>query len=267
MDVLRVILIVVGVVIITAVYFVERARRRRTGARLEQPEPERFEYSDDVLLKDEPSGEVLDRELEKLSSIVTEEWRGGFHDEVAVTSRPRAAEATKPTRPAPPVRQRDEARAKTQARSEPPGPALEKIIVLHVMAPEQRAFPGERIRAALEAVGLVYGQMRIFHRLTKGLAGEPIFSVANMLEPGWFDLEQMDSFVTPGVTLFMRLPGPVACMAAFDEMMAIATKLAEALNGELRDETRSVLSRQTIEHMREEIREFQRRLRLAQKIS
>ncbi len=267
MDVLRVILIVVGVVIIAAVYFVERARRRRAGARAEQPEPERFEYSDDVLFKDEPSGEALNRELEKLGGIVTEERRGGLHDEVTLASPARTPEAAKPTRPAPPVRQQEEAKAKAQARSESSGASLEKIIILHVMAPEQHAFPGEYIQAAFEAAGLVYGQMRIFHRLTQGRAGEPIFSVANMLEPGWFDLEQMDSFVTPGVTLFMRLPGPLDCMTAFDEMMTTAAKLADALDGELRDETRSVLSRQTIEHMREEIREFQRQLHLARKRS
>lgn len=267
MEVLRVILIVIGVVIIAAVYFVERARRRRVGARAEQPEPERFEYSDDVLLRDEPSGEVLDRELEKLGSIVTEERRNGLRDEEMAASPPRTPEAAKPMRPASSERQQGEVRAKTQVRSEPLGPVPEKIIILHVMAPAQHVFPGDLIRSALEDAGLVYGHMRIFHHLAQGQTGEPVFSAANMLEPGWFDLEQMDSFVTPGITLFMRLPGPLDCMAAFGEMMTAATKLAEALGGELHDATRSVLSRQTIEHMREEIREFQRQLHLARKRS
>jgi cell division protein ZipA len=72
----------------------------------------------------------------------------------------------------------------------------------------------------------------------------------------------MDRFTTPGVSLFLRLPGDVEGVRALDDMVGIARLLATELNGELRDETRSALSRQRIEHLRGEVLEFERKLRL-----
>ncbi len=45
-------------------------------------------------------------------------------------------------------------------------------------------------------------------------------------------------------------------------MLATAKAIAKQLQGELKDENRSVLTGQTIEHYRERIRDFSRRQRL-----
>ena len=48
-------------------------------------------------------------------------------------------------------------------------------------------------------------------------------------------------------------------------MIDQARRLAHALGGEVCDERRSVLTLQTVEHTREQIRDFNRKLLLAQK--
>ena len=35
------------------------------------------------------------------------------------------------------------------------------------------------------------------------------FSIANLVKPGTFDLAAIKTFYTPGITLFMQLPGQV----------------------------------------------------------
>ena len=73
----------------------------------------------------------------------------------------------------------------------------------------------------------------------------------------------MESFHTPGITLFLALPSPGGKpMEAFDAMLLTARAIAEQLNGELRDENRSVMMGQTIEHCRQRIRDFDMQSRL-----
>ena len=142
----------------------------------------------------------------------------------------------------------------------------EKIIVLHVTARQGETFHGADVLRVVETAGLGYGAMHIFHRYAQDHAGEqPVFSVANMVKPGWFERQAMERLTTPGLSLFMRLPGPVNGLAAFDEMLACARQLAQALGGEMLDERRSAWSRQTEVHTREQIQEYLRRRRLAVK--
>jgi cell division protein ZipA len=74
----------------------------------------------------------------------------------------------------------------------------------------------------------------------------------------------MDMFSTPAVSFFLGLPGPRHPKQAFDLMIAAARKLSTELNGELKDDQRSVMTSQTIEHYRNRIAEFERR-QLSQK--
>lgn len=142
-------------------------------------------------------------------------------------------------------------------------PVEEKIVVLSVVAHAGQTFQGPDILQAAQDIDLEYGDIGIFHRRdVAGSAQSDLFSMVNMVEPGIFDIDQMDRFATPGLTLFMRLPGPRDGLAMFSDMLCSAERLAANLDGELRDQTHSALSRQTIEHIKEEIMDHGRRLRL-----
>ncbi|MBT3437020.1 MAG: cell division protein ZipA [Oceanospirillaceae bacterium] len=139
-------------------------------------------------------------------------------------------------------------------------PAVEQVISILVTANDSQGLYGAQLRKLVEACGLVHGEMGIFHRFEDGLRlGKTQFSMANMMEPGTFDLNQMDHFHTPGVVFFLGLPTAQDSMKAFDFMLETAQCLATNLGGEVRDDQHSVMRPQTIEHCRQQIRDFERR--------
>ena len=166
---------------------------------------------------------------------------------------PVPATAPPPTAPAPRIPPRsDLGKRPTQI-------AVERIVSLFVMAREGQAFNGTDLIVAAEKAGLEYGDMGIYHRLVDGKreAG-PIFSVANMVKPGSFDLTRLDALRTPGLSFFMTLPGPVTALDAWDAMLPTAQRLAELLDGQVLDEERNAMGRQRIAHIRDELRGWDR---------
>lgn len=133
----------------------------------------------------------------------------------------------------------------------------EKVIAINVAAKSGQQFFGDDIRAAAAAAGLLHGDMKIFHYMKPEVsARRAIFSMANMVEPGFFDIAQLDNLTTPGLTLFMCLPNAMDASAAYDTMLDVARHLAKALDGKVLDGTRSVLTQQAIELQREELRAY-----------
>ncbi len=136
---------------------------------------------------------------------------------------------------------------------------IERIISLFVTAREGRLFRGVDLVVAAEKVGLEFGDMNIFHRLDeRSAAMGPVFSVANMVKPGNFDLAHIDALATPGLGFFMTLPGPLNALDAWEAMLPAAQRMAELLDGMLLDSERNGLGRQGIQHMRDELRNWDR---------
>jgi cell division protein ZipA len=148
------------------------------------------------------------------------------------------------------------------SESRPPEDIL--VLAMTVMARAGKSFAGGELQTALEALGLRHGDMGIFHYREAGKSARSVadFSVANVLKPGAFELDSMADKSTPGVALFVQLPGPGDPGAAFEGMLRAARKLADRLDGVVCDETRSTLTGQAINHMRERIAEFHRKQRL-----
>lgn len=145
----------------------------------------------------------------------------------------------------------------------PPSPAAAApadVVVLHAMAPRGDTFAGQQLLDAVLAQGLRYGARRIFHRHDSDDGSGPIlFSMANAVKPGDFELDRMDEFTTPGVSFLMILQDAEDPLATFNRMYDTATTISERLGGELKDETRSALTPQTVEHYRQRITEYTRR--------
>jgi len=136
---------------------------------------------------------------------------------------------------------------------------VERIVTLFVVAREGGHFNGPDLVVAAEKAGLEFGDMGIYHRLVDGKRElGPIFSVANMLKPGNFDLARLDALRTPGVSFFMTLPAPLPALDAWDAMLPTAQRLAELLDGQVLDEERNALGRQRIAHIRDQLRGWDR---------
>ncbi len=138
-------------------------------------------------------------------------------------------------------------------------PVTNEVLILYVLMPEGQDINGAMLLPSLLTLGFKYGEMNIFHRHQDSAgSGEVLFSLANMFNPGTFDLEEMDKLHTRGLSLFMTLPGPGEALQNFNLMHSAAKKLAEEFGGQVLDGQRSMLTVQTVRHYVERIREFQR---------
>ncbi len=139
-------------------------------------------------------------------------------------------------------------------------PAAEEIFVINVLKESAPQLNGLDIVNVFKACDLRHGEMSAFHRFEKANAqGRIQFSVVNTLKPGVFDINDMESLQTPGISLFMSLPGPENPMEAFDAMSEMAQVFARNFSASVYDESHSALTPQTLEHYRHRIREFSRK--------
>jgi cell division protein ZipA len=132
-----------------------------------------------------------------------------------------------------------------------------QVLVINVMARPNSSIHGDELLPAMLSAGLRFGDMSIFHRHADRRGGPVLFSVANALNPGTFDLNEISDFTTQGVTFFMTLPNVANNMLAFEQMLATARHVQSALDAELKDDNRSVMTAQTVEHYRQRIRDFE----------
>ena len=136
-----------------------------------------------------------------------------------------------------------------------------EVFMLNVVARSPSGFNGGDILHILLACDLRFGDMSFFHRHEEKAGLGPIqFSVANMMQPGVFDLDEMADVSTPGLVFFLTLPGPDNMMQAFDYMLETARAVARNLEGDVLDETRSAMTSQTLEHSRQKVRDLERRM-------
>jgi len=139
----------------------------------------------------------------------------------------------------------------------------QKIVTLRVVARDKGAFAGDDLVLILRGIGMRLGKFGIFHHYEGTDESDVVFSVASLVEPGNFDLENVKEQQIPGISIFMVLPGPVEGANAFDLMITAARALSQSLNAELLDESGSTLSIQRERYLREEVIQFQHGIMVA----
>jgi len=126
------------------------------------------------------------------------------------------------------------------------------LIQASVVARRGETFSGEELRDALLDLGLVHGEMDIFHRYDRSFR-EPLFSVASLVKPGTFPMDDMKAFDCPGVVFFFqptKVPDP---LAVFDDLFETSRDLAEKLDGIEWDEHREPLTEESVRALRERV--------------
>jgi len=237
---LRVIIAVIGAIVFGLIYLFGRPKKPGQGRRMPtlrgESAGERIEptlgTADEAGESEQGSLDVgMREELERLGSEIVAKREGPGSD---APKRPMAG-----------------------ARPDQP---IERIVTLFVAARAGDLIHGPDLVVAAEKAGLAFGDMGIFHRLVSGKpdAG-PIFSMANMVKPGNFDMRHIEELHTPGVSFFMALPGPLSALDAWDAMLPTAQRLAELLDANVLDEERNALGRQRVAHLRDELRAWDRK--------
>jgi len=201
------------------------------------PTPEALPPDSTPIVPEEPVGRTPRRRRTNQLSL-------GFEDEAPQpppSSRPHRGE--RPDRP--------ERRPAARAAAPPPPPAPE-VLALFLRPARSPAFLGPTLLKTLNAVGMRFGDMNIYHHFGAGelRAEQPLFSLANMFEPGQFDPDAMEDFQTAGLAMFIQFPAPLDGPVAFELFLNTAQRLAEALDADLQSEPNKALDSATIENMR-----------------
>ncbi len=240
---LRIALAIVAVIIIAAIYIWYRANTK------------------DRMIDDLSSDDLdLTGELDGIPSITEVDEAIGLPDDLRSEFQGVSKELREET-----ISQRVQA-AKRQIQapdkpkpevSRPSSDGKQMVIVFHVVAREPELFTGPMIEQMMSELELEYGDMEVYHynlhRLDKK---QSVYCVANMLKPGTFDLQTMDTFKTPGLTFILQLPGPQDGLKSFNIMVEHAQRLAAFLNGDLLDEQRNPVTKQSISSYKEQVQLF-----------
>ena len=150
---------------------------------------------------------------------------------------------------------------KAEILADRPDPSL--VLVTHVIPHDEEGFCGEDILYLVNSCDLRHGEKDIFHRFEdENGEGYIQFSMANSFQPGTFNPETLLHERIHGVSLFLSLPGPDKAMDAFEAMTEMASVIARNLGGDVHDESHSIMALQTIEHNRQQVRDFVRKQKL-----
>lgn len=135
-----------------------------------------------------------------------------------------------------------------------------EVLILNVRVPEGKVIQGAALLPSLLTLGFKFGEHNMFHRhAASNGKGPRLFTLANMFNPGTFDIDNMENFNSTGVSLFMTLPIDADAHQVFNMMHNAARKLADEFGAQVLDGRRSVLTRQSLQQYVEKIREFERR--------
>lgn len=142
----------------------------------------------------------------------------------------------------------------------PEGPKSPLILLFHLIPVEEDGtFDGEHVVHAASECGIEPGEMEIFHRYRDpgaGPASGALFSVANMVKPGIFPFGAMAEFKSPGLTVFSQAEGASGDLSRLEEMLATVRCLADQLDAQVLDETRSPLTSEVEQRLRDGVLEL-----------
>ncbi len=231
MESLRWILLAAGIVFVIVIYFLGRSRRQRNRSMVDELDDDLPAFSaqslDDV---DEGVGQV--RVITSTSQV---EQDDGSSLNVSTDDEPHEGA------------QKNSQHSDTADKN-----AVNDIIVLYILPKPADTLAGAQINSAVQAMGLRFGEMNIFHYMD---GTRSVFSLANMLEPGSFDADTIHDLKTTGLTVFMQIHvgDPLDDLT---EMLQRSYQLAGLLDARLCNHKREPLTEQDAENYRTQVSDF-----------
>ena len=126
------------------------------------------------------------------------------------------------------------------------------VLVLYIKARYERVISGMEIKRAAKECNLVYGDKRIFHYFgitNPDVNAVPLFSMANLFEPGEFDMEKMHQLRTKGLVMFMYPPAKDA-FQTFERFISTVQRLAASIGAEIHKYDHTALTKWDIDQLR-----------------
>lgn len=136
-------------------------------------------------------------------------------------------------------------------------PEKQEVLMLFIDKAEGTPIDGAKLLPTLLTLGFKYGEMDLFHRHQDSSGkGEILFSLANMFNPGTFDIDHMEQLATRGLTIFMTLPNASEPLQTFNMMHNAAKKIADEFGAKVLDDKRNPLDVAIVRSYVEKIRKF-----------
>ncbi|MDO6581706.1 cell division protein ZipA [Photobacterium sp. 2_MG-2023] len=143
---------------------------------------------------------------------------------------------------------------KVQAEEPPPEP---DFLVLNVHARGGEMLTGVKLFQCLERHHLIYGENSVYHRHVDLAGTEPVlFTVANMVSPGYFPQDQLDEFATPGIAFYLMLPCHGRADDNFNLMLQTVQRIADEMGADILDHERNLITPQRLKGYREKAKKY-----------
>jgi cell division protein ZipA len=261
MDNLRLILIIAGISIIVAIYFWDRVQSRKKSRR-QTVSPNYHERNE--------SGMVISaaKKDEDLSASI-DEMDGFFIDtepdldedapgEIFISRDPTVQPTRRPISESLTIPEQSDAFAEGPVSRHGAREPQLTVITLFLVAPEGKEFAGPDIRSALAALKFEFGEMNIFHHRGSGdlVVKHPLFSLVNMYEPGYFVIDEMDTFSTRGLSVFAQMPMEHDPEVVFPYMLEMTRRLAKKLGANILGPDHKPLDQTAVDNLNRQISNY-----------
>jgi len=262
MDNLRTILIIAGICILPAIYFWDTIQNKRRLKRQRINSSIDVKKEPDLVISSKSSADVdFSSELAELNSFMA-----GSHSDEQDDAEPQAIIISRDSSvqtakgwgrgvgtEIPDLfsqsQQEEEVLPVTSGQSSQTDISADSVISLYIVASADTVLRGSEIYAALTGLGFKFGEMNIFHHYGIGQlkSDQPLFSLVNMYEPGYFDINLIDDMTTRGLSVFMCLPTAHSSDVVFAYMLEIARRLASKLEATVLGPDRKEISQKTLD--------------------
>lgn len=271
MDALRVSLIVVGILIVIAIYVYGRRQLDADDKRLKFVPAipwaalvNKFQLSKHQLDK---FGQRLLKFKPKLSPLTPKRPAAkGLEPSISADDL-NDLDSIVPSKHASLENVADDVSLIVELTSDQIAPQGEQLFIpLTILGRRGRHIAGEIIKSATQECQFVLKDTGIYYFEVADAQGykQNLLGLANIMEPGTFDEAQLASFETPGLVLFLHLPAPLEAREAFDVLLKQGRQLALLLEGELCDDVRNVLTNQSIGHLKEKVEAYRFKQKMTQ---
>jgi len=135
----------------------------------------------------------------------------------------------------------------------------DELFIFNIAAKEGERLGGHELLQFFLTSGFRYGDMNIFHRHEHSDGtGEVLFSIANMMAPGTFDLDCMEQFNSPGISFFFTAPNDkISVHKSFDMMLRAVEQAAEEFDCEVLNEKREKFTPEQFMEYRQRLQQYQ----------
>jgi FtsZ-interacting cell division protein ZipA len=264
MDNLRLILIVLGIVIVLAIYLWERYQSKHDPEKYRTSLPE-FDDDSKIIINtkttfdDDVSSELADLKnfMRESNQIFTDDDMDAILSDKLFDKMDDEAEAGINGIDDEQTNEFDtpEHGVTVQSSENDNKQQKETIVILHIVSTGNNLILGRELVAVVDQLGFTFGDMNIFHYYDKddSTTRRSLFSLVNMYEPGYFDYKNMADFKTRGISVFASLANDRSGDNIFESMLAVTKHLAELLGCVVLGPDRSPLTEETIKQIQTQL--------------